>query len=174
MWLISWKILISRLRFAMTPSRDLTSIVIVKNPSLLQRSFGNFDSVCRDWFFAQNFVDLDASSKWQQVLRNVENVQGNYFALSLLVLQTPSLQAKHAAEEESGGGHLNKAQAPKLRKEVVQRSCASLCCACLHRKEAVGPWMLGRWSRALKVGLVGMPSLGHNAEAGDSFPFDVL
>ena len=26
-------------------------------------------------------------------------------------------------------------------------------------QEAVGPWMLGRWSRALKVGLVGMPKL---------------
>ncbi|CAE7901990.1 YchF1 [Symbiodinium necroappetens] len=27
-------------------------------------------------------------------------------------------------------------------------------------EEAVGPWMLGRWSRALKVGLVGMPNVG--------------
>ena len=29
----------------------------------------------------------------------------------------------------------------------------------MPRQEAVGPWMLGRWSRALKVGLVGMPKL---------------
>jgi len=27
-------------------------------------------------------------------------------------------------------------------------------------EEVVGPWMLGRWSRALKVGLVGMPNVG--------------
>mmetsp|Transcript_81773 Transcript_81773/g.144850 ORF Transcript_81773/g.144850 Transcript_81773/m.144850 type:complete len:398 (+) Transcript_81773:62-1255(+) len=27
-------------------------------------------------------------------------------------------------------------------------------------EEAVGPWMLGRWSKALKVGLVGMPNVG--------------
>ncbi|CAK9037694.1 Obg-like ATPase 1 (Ribosome-binding ATPase YchF) (AtYchF1) [Durusdinium trenchii] len=27
-------------------------------------------------------------------------------------------------------------------------------------EEAIGPWMLGRWSRALKVGLVGMPNVG--------------
>ena len=33
-------------------------------------------------------------------------------------------------------------------------------------QEAVGPWMLGRWSRALKVGLVGMPKLACNHRNG--------
>ena len=33
-------------------------------------------------------------------------------------------------------------------------------------QEAVGPWMLGRWSRALKVGLVGMPKLACNHGTG--------
>ena len=88
-----------------------------------------------------------------------------------------SVELKHAPEEESRGGSFQSGEIQsQFLQNIAQKGSKRFHDALMlnvfaffsrnrfvSSKEVVGPWMLGRWSRALKVGLVGMPSLAEKS-----------